>query len=86
MIERFNLWIEKVGVDKLLHFLVAAWVVAEFKAYGYLFGFIGFILVCILAVVKELWLDEKADINDAFWSVFGGFFSLFLMLINMLVL
>ena len=57
MIKKFNAWMEKVGVDKLLHFFVAAWVVAECKYFGLTAMLIGLLNICTLSVIKELWMD-----------------------------
>lgn len=79
MIEKFNAWMEKVGVDKMLHFFVAAWVVAECKIYGVMWGCIGFAVIAILALVKEMYIDKKGDLTDALGSLLGGGLSLILM-------
>lgn len=81
----FNAWMEKVGVDKLLHFFVAAWVVAEFKNFGTLWGCIGLALVVVAAVVKECYIDEQGDRKDGLWSFLGGAVSLAIMLITLLL-
>lgn len=68
--------VEKVGVDKLLHFFVAAWLVSECKAYGIGVGCIAWIVVVVLSWIKEDFLDDYADARDIFAGAFGGFVSL----------
>lgn len=76
MMKRFNAWMEKVGVDKLLHFFVAAWVVSECKAFGIIAGFFGWIAVIVLSAVKEHFLDDEPDPMDACAAAYGGIVSL----------
>ena len=53
--------VEKFGADKLLHFFVAAWLVAECKNYGIITGFFGWIAVIILSALKEFsWMENGA--------------------------
>lgn len=78
MIDKFNQWIEKIGADKLLHFFVSAWLVAECKAYGEDVVIYGLIAVSLLYYVKER-LDIKADAKDMLYSFLGGFLSVVLM-------
>jgi hypothetical protein len=77
--------VEKVGVDKLLHFFVSAWVVSECKAYGIGVGCIAWVVVVLLAFVKEKWLDDFLDAKDMLWSALGGFASIVLMVIKDIV-
>lgn len=79
--KRVNEWIERIGADKLLHFLLAAWVVAEAKQMGELAMWITFLLMILLSVVKELWLDDKGDVHDAHYSVAGATISAALFLV-----
>lgn len=83
--KRFNAWMEKVGVDKLLHFFVAAWVVAECKAYGIAPMLLGFVVVVLLAVVKEYVLDKKGEYKDIISSVLGGVFSILLFVFENII-
>lgn len=81
LIKKFNAWMEEVGVDRLLHFFIAAWLVAEAKIYGVDIAAYTFVGVSILAVVKELKVDEDSDLKDAWASVLGGFLSMVLYVI-----
>lgn len=85
MMKRFNAWMEKVGVDKLLHFFVAAWVVAECKAYGVAPMLLGFVVIVLLSVVKEYVLDKTGDYKDALCSMLGGVFSILLFIVGDIV-
>lgn len=85
MIEIFNAWMEKVGVDKLLHFFLAAWVVAECKSYGVAPMLLGFVVIVFLAVVKEYVLDKKGDYKDILCSMLGGVFSILLFIVGDIV-
>lgn len=77
--------VEKIGADKLLHFFVAAWLVSECKAFGIIAGFIGWIAVMILSVVKEHILDGEPDSMDACAAAYGGFLSLAIGLLQTLL-
>lgn len=85
MIEKFNAWMEKVGVDKLLHFFVAAWFVAECKSYSVAPMLLGFVAVILLAVVKEYVLDKTGDYKDVLCSMLGGVFSILLFIVGGIV-
>ena len=82
MMKRFNAWIEKVGVDKLLHFFVAAWVVAECKSYGVAPMLLGFVVIVLLSVVKECVLDKTGDYKDLLCSILGGVFPIILFIVG----
>lgn len=78
--------VEKVGVDKLLHFFVAAWVVSECKAFGIGVGCIAWIVVVILSWIKEDFLDDHVDARDIFAGALGGFVSLFIGVLKCFIL
>ena len=81
MIDKFNQWIEKFGADKLLHFFVAAWIVAECKVYGVAPMLLGFVVTVLLAVVKEYKLDKACDYKDILCSVLGGVLSILMFIV-----
>lgn len=78
--ELTNKLVEKVGVDKLLHFLVTAWIVAEAKCFGWIPMLIAFVILVGLGIYKEKKLDVYTDYIDLKWSIYGGLFSMFLYL------
>ena len=85
MMKRFNAWMEKVGVDKLLHFFVAAWLVAECKSYGVAPMLLSFVAVILLSVVKEYVLDKTGDYKDVLCSMLGGVFPILLFIVGDIV-
>lgn len=85
MMKRFNAWMEKVGVDKLLHFFVAAWSVAECKSYGVAPMLLGFVVIVLLAIIKEYILDKTGDYKDLLCSMLGGVFSILLYIVGGIV-
>ena len=85
MIEKFNDWMDKVGADKLLHFFVATWIVAECKSYGVAPMLLGFVVIVLLAVVKEYVLDKTGDYKDLLCSMLGGVFSILLYIVGDIV-
>ena len=74
--------VEKVGVDKLLHFFIAAWLVSECKAYGVAPMLLGFVVIVLLAIVKECVLDKTGDYKDVLCSMLGGVFSILLFIVG----
>ena len=77
--------VERFGADKLLHFFVAAWIVAECKSYGIAPMLLGFVVIVLLAVVKEYVLDKTVDYKDALCSMLGGLFSILLFIVGDIV-
>lgn len=73
-----NTLVEKFGADKLLHFLVTAWLVSEAKIFGISAVIIVFIFIIILGFIKELILDNQFDTKDIIASFIGGLISLLL--------
>lgn len=76
-----NKIIEKFGYDKLLHFLVAAWVVSICNMYGIGAGCIAWVAIVILSIIKEKVFDDYLDAKDIFAGALGGFTSLVLNII-----
>ena len=62
--------VNKIGTDKLLHFLVTGWAVAEWNLPG-------FAVVILLGIIKEC-LDDKFDLKDLQWSLYGGLLAMLL--------
>lgn len=67
---------EKVGVDKVLHFVVGGWITAKFCESGsFIAAVIGILFVCFISIVKER-LDEKFDFKDVAAAMLGGLLEL----------
>ena len=67
-----------IGVDRVLHFVVAAWFVSEFKIYGVFTMMLSFLFISFLVFFKEKYMDETFSIKDFLFSVVGGFTSIIL--------
>ena len=63
--------IEKIGIDRILHFLVAYAIVATCLIYGIGYGGWATFVVTGLAFIKEKFIDEKFDTVDLLASFFG---------------
>ena len=74
--KQINLWIEKIGADKLLHFFVAAWCTSLCLLFGWIVGIVGAFAAVFFSCVKETVLDDSADIRDVLWSCGGALASL----------
>lgn len=62
---------EKVGVDKVLHFVVGGWITAKFCESGsFIAAVIGILFVCFISIVKER-LDSKYDWKDIAAAMLG---------------
>lgn len=72
--------ISRIGVDKLLHFLLFAWVVAEAKMFGDVAMWAAYWLMAVLSIAKEIWLDNKGDMKDVLYGAAGGGVSVILSL------
>lgn len=72
---------KNLGVDKLLHFLGGGWIVSMFTPFGWCGLIIGFILMLILSLIKELFLDDFFDKGDIIAGCFGGVISIILFVI-----
>lgn len=72
MLTWWNNLIVRIGVDKLLHFLLFAWIVAEAKMFGDVAMWAAYWLMAVLSIVKEIWLDNKGDMEDVLYGAAGG--------------
>lgn len=68
--------VEKVGTDKLLHFLVSALVVSLAGHFGDISATIAYVLMFILGITKEQKLDDQVDYWDLGYAMIGGAISL----------
>lgn len=64
--------LNKIGIDKVLHFLVFAWIVAIGLAYSFTMGVYCFLGMVVLSLVKELVIDKKIDWVDLIAGIIGG--------------
>jgi len=64
--------LNKIGIDKVLHFLVFAWIVAIGLAYSFTTGVYCFLGMVVLSLVKELVIDKKIDWVDLIAGIVGG--------------
>ena len=66
-------WIsDKVGDDKIMHFLGGAWVVALGTPFSWCGVIITSILTLALSIVKEQYLDDKFDKWDIVATMIGA--------------
>lgn len=74
-------FIEKYGVDKILHLLggfgIQAIIVSIstmlYGHFGYLCGsFVALFIVYTISILKEKWLDDTHDMEDVDWAMFGS--------------
>ena len=71
-----------IGVDKILHFLVGALIVAQFEIFEWYWVLIAIGIVAVLSVVKEF-LDSEFDWKDIFAAMCGAFTQLFILILKM---
>lgn len=76
--KKLNNFLNKVGIDKALHFAVGGWIVSILSPFGIGAMGIAFIIMLILSVIKEKLLDEQVDIYDIVAAFIGGFISFIL--------
>lgn len=67
--------LNKIGIDKVLHFLVFAWVVAVGLSYSFTAGVWCFMGMLALSVAKELSVDRDVDWLDIIAGMAGGIAS-----------
>jgi hypothetical protein len=71
-----NRIIDKIGVDKMLHFAFGGWITAKFCESGIILAaVIGILFVCFVSIVKER-LDGKFDWKDIAAAMLGGLLEL----------
>ena len=81
-----NMLLEKFGIDKFLHFLGGAWIVSMLSPIGWTGIIIGLIIMLVLSVVKEAFLDEFFDFKDIIAAVCGSAVSVLIYLAVSLLL
>lgn len=65
-------FLEKIGIDRALHFLIGWSIVSTCFAYTFQTGCYGFVFTVFIAIFKEVKVDQKADSKDAIATVLGG--------------
>lgn len=81
--QTINKLIEKVGIDKLVHFFVGAWFVSEFKVFQEpLYVGLAFVFITILAYLKEELFDKEFTFMDIWFSMAGGMMSILLYVVQ----
>ena len=68
--------LDKIGVDKMLHFAFGGWITAKFCESGIILAaVIGILFVGIVSIIKER-LDGKFDWKDIAAAMLGGLLEL----------
>lgn len=65
-------FINKIGTDKVLHFLVGAWIISLLSPIGWGAVTVGIVLVLFASVIKEVFLDDEIDVWDIVAGVAGS--------------
>lgn len=79
--KKLDNFINKIGIDKVLHFVVSGWIISLFSPCGIIVISIVFILLFILSIIKELVLDDYADTNDIIAGFLGESVSIIFYLL-----
>lgn len=81
--------VNKIGWDKIVHFLVAYLIVDLFYIFSLSIDIatLGVIVACILTLVKEFVLDTdtKSDFNDMCYSYVGAFASYIIIVLSLII-
>ena len=69
-----NRLIEKIGVDKMLHFAFGGWIASKFMETGIpIVGVSGILFIGFISIIKEYIFDkESADWKDIAAAMIGG--------------
>lgn len=68
----FAKFVENVGIDKILHFLVGMVVMSLFSGYSFECNLLGVFMALIAGVVKEQFIDNEIDGEDIIATAMGG--------------
>lgn len=79
--KKLDNFINKIGIDKVLHFVVSGWIISLFIPCGIIVISIVFILLFILSIIKELVLDDYVDTNDIIAGFLGESVSMIFYLL-----
>lgn len=82
--EKLDNFIDKVGVDKMLHFLVGGWLTTIGLILGLKGGLIALFILLLVSIVKEKYMDNeftKDDIKAALIGSGASFIIYFILLL-----
>ena len=68
-------WLSAIGIDKAMHFLLYAWIVAMGLAYSFTVGVWCFLAMLALCILMEMAVDLQVDWVDIIAGVAGGIAS-----------
>lgn len=74
--EIYNNALTKYGVDKVLHGVIAAWLVALASPLGLFWMGVVYVITIILAILKEKYVDDIFTFADIITTAKGGAISL----------
>ena len=78
---KINQVINYCGLDKCLHFFVGAWMIALVSPLGIWWMIGAMIIVLVLSIIKEMFMDSMVDIKDIISGLFGALFSFLIWII-----
>lgn len=80
-----NDFLDTIGTDKALHYLVGALTVSYMSFFGWLWIILGSAGIIFLNCIKERYLDEISDIKDIMFTAYGCLTSALVYLLFTLV-
>lgn len=75
LMEKINNFIATIGADKVMHFAIGGWVVSMFSPFRVLGMTLAYILLLVVSILKEKYLDAYADNKDIVAAMIGGTIS-----------
>ena len=84
LIKFLNNLVEKVGIDRVLHFLVGALILAQFECFGLNLVLLSFLIVFIIAFTKEK-IDTYFDWKDIGFTMLGAFVEFISFILRTLI-
>lgn len=67
--------INKVGMDKVLHFAFGGWIISLISILGLKTMIIALIILLIISIIKEYCLDNYPDLYDVLAGILGASIS-----------
>lgn len=80
-----NNTVKYYGTDKVLHFLVGAWLTSLVTPLGFGAVLTMFIFVTVISYIKELYVDSIPDKKDFYAGVSGSLVAAFIWLLLCLI-